>query len=82
MLWRSSNYSLSYLPCGFLIFLYPISSYNIVPLNIEEEQRRTDLVHKLTQGVISPTEAQELRTLLKKERHMIAQQETVWRSSQ
>ena len=42
-------------------------------MNIEEEQRRTDLVHKLTQGAISLTEAQELRTLLEKERHMIAQ---------
>jgi hypothetical protein len=43
-------------------------------LNVEEEQRRTDLVQKLTQGAISMTEAQELRTLLEKERHMIAQQ--------
>jgi hypothetical protein len=41
---------------------------------VEEEQRRTDLVLKLTQGAISMTEAQELRTLLEKERHMIAQQ--------
>ncbi len=41
---------------------------------MEEEQRRTDLVLKLTQGAISMTEAQELRTLLEKERHMIAQQ--------
>jgi hypothetical protein len=43
-------------------------------LNIEEEQRRSDLVHKLIQGAISLTEAQELRTLLEKERHMITQQ--------
>jgi hypothetical protein len=43
-------------------------------LNGEEEQRRTDLVHKLTQGTISLVEAQELRTLLEKERHMIAQE--------
>ncbi len=41
---------------------------------MEEEQRRTDLVLKLTQGAISMTEARELRTLLEKERHMIAQQ--------
>jgi hypothetical protein len=41
---------------------------------VEEEQRRTDLVLKLTQGAISMTEARELRTLLEKERHMIAQQ--------
>jgi hypothetical protein len=39
-----------------------------------EEQRRTTLVHKLTQGSISLTEAQELRTLLEKERHMLTQQ--------
>ena len=43
-------------------------------ITIEEEQRRTVLVHKLTQGSISLTEAQELRTLLEKERHMLTQQ--------
>ena len=39
-----------------------------------EEQRRTALVQKLTQGSISLTEAQELRTILEKERHMLTQQ--------
>jgi hypothetical protein len=45
-----------------------------VGLTLEDEQRRNSLVHKLTQGTISLTEAQELRTLLEKERHMITQQ--------
>jgi hypothetical protein len=45
-----------------------------IELAVEEEQRRTALVHKLTQGSISLTEAQELRTLLEKERHMLTQQ--------
>jgi hypothetical protein len=39
-----------------------------------EEQRRTALVHRLTQGFISLTETQELRALLERERHMITQQ--------
>jgi predicted HTH domain antitoxin len=39
-----------------------------------EEQRRTVLIHKLTQGTISLTEAHELRTLLERERHMLTQQ--------
>jgi hypothetical protein len=43
-------------------------------LTVEEKQRRTALVHKLTQGTISLTEAQELRTLLERERHMLTQQ--------
>lgn len=33
-----------------------------IDLSYEEEQRRTVLIHKLTQGTISLTEAQELRT--------------------
>jgi hypothetical protein len=45
-----------------------------IELAVEEEQRRTALVHKLTQGTISLTEAQELRTLLERERHMLTQQ--------
>jgi len=45
-----------------------------IELTSEEEQRRTTLVHKLTQGSISLTEAKELRTLLEKERHMLTQQ--------
>lgn len=45
-----------------------------IGLTFGEEQRRTALVHKLTQGTISLAEAHELRTLLEKERHMIAQQ--------
>jgi hypothetical protein len=45
-----------------------------IDLSYEEEQRRTALVHKLTQGSISLTEAQELRSLLEKERHMLTQQ--------
>jgi hypothetical protein len=40
-----------------------------IGLTFGEEQRRTVLVHKLTQGSINLTEAQELRTLLEKERH-------------
>jgi hypothetical protein len=47
---------------------------NTVPLNVEEEQRRTDLVQRLKQGTISLTEAQELRDLLEREKHVIAQQ--------
>jgi hypothetical protein len=45
-----------------------------IELTNVEEQRRTALVHKLTQGTISLTEAQELRTLLERERHMLTQQ--------
>jgi hypothetical protein len=45
-----------------------------IDLSHEEEQRRTALVQKLTQGSISLTEAQELRTILEKERHMLTQQ--------
>jgi hypothetical protein len=45
-----------------------------IDLSFEEEQRRTVLIHKLTQGAISLTEAQELRTLLERERHMLTQQ--------
>jgi hypothetical protein len=45
-----------------------------IELTIEEEQRRSDLVHKITQGIISLTEAQELRTLLEIERHMLTRQ--------
>jgi hypothetical protein len=37
------------------------------------EQRRIALIHKLTQDVISLTDAQELRALLERERHMITQ---------
>jgi hypothetical protein len=44
-----------------------------IELTVEEEQRRTAFVHKLTQGTISLTEAQELRTLLERERHMLTQ---------
>jgi hypothetical protein len=45
-----------------------------IRLTFGEEQRRTALVHKLTRGSISLTEAQELRTLLERERHMLTQQ--------
>ena len=45
-----------------------------IELTIEEEQRQTALVQKLTQGSISLTEAQQLKALLEKERHMITQQ--------
>jgi hypothetical protein len=43
-----------------------------IPLNIEEEQRRGDLVQKLKQCVITP-EALELRDLLEREKHMVSQ---------
>jgi hypothetical protein len=43
-------------------------------LNIEEEQRRSNLAQRLKQGTISLTEAQELRDLLEREKQMIAQQ--------
>ncbi len=43
-------------------------------LSHEEEQRRTVLIHELTQGTISLIEAQELRTILEKERDMLTQQ--------
>jgi hypothetical protein len=45
-----------------------------VELTFGEEERRTALVHKLTQGIMSLTEAQELRTFLERERHMLSQQ--------
>jgi hypothetical protein len=58
-----------------VIYLNQIIEYmNTIPLNIEEEQRRSDLAQRLKQGTISLTEAQELRTLLEREKHMIAQQ--------
>ena len=47
---------------------------NTVPLKVEEEQQRSDLVQRLKQGTISLTEAQELRNLLEREKHVIAQQ--------
>ena len=47
---------------------------NTIPLNVEEEQRRSDLAQRLKQGAISLTEAQELRNLLEREKHVIAQQ--------
>jgi predicted HTH domain antitoxin len=47
---------------------------NTINLTSEEEQRRIVLVHKLTKGSISLTEAHELRALLERERHMITQQ--------
>ena len=47
---------------------------NTAPLNVEEEQRRSNLAQKLKHGTISLTEAQELRNLLEREKHMIAQQ--------
>jgi hypothetical protein len=50
------------------------SENHIMELTFEEEQRRSALVYKLTQGEISLTEAQELRTLLERERHMLTQQ--------
>lgn len=45
-----------------------------IELTNVEEQRRTALIHKLTQGTISLTGAQELRTLLERERHLLTQQ--------
>ena len=47
---------------------------DVIELTMEEEQRRTTLVHKLTQGTISLTEAHELKTLLERERHMLTRQ--------
>jgi hypothetical protein len=43
-------------------------------LTFEEEQRRSELVHKLKHSEISLGKAQELRTLLEREKGMIAQQ--------
>jgi hypothetical protein len=43
-------------------------------LTFEEERKRSDLAQKLKQGTICLAEAQELRNLLEKEKHMIAQQ--------
>ena len=51
-----------------------IEHMDTVHLNVEEEQRLNDLVQRLKQASISPTEAQELRTLLEREKHVIAQQ--------
>jgi hypothetical protein len=45
-----------------------------IGLTPQEEQRRIELAHKLTKGSISLTEAQELRALLERERHMMTQQ--------
>jgi hypothetical protein len=45
-----------------------------IGLTFGEEERRTALVHKLTQGTISLAEAHELRTLLERERHMLTRQ--------
>jgi hypothetical protein len=45
-----------------------------IGLSFEEEQRRTVLVHKLIQGTISLAEAQQLRAVLEKEKHMLTQQ--------
>jgi hypothetical protein len=45
-----------------------------IELTIEEEQRRTALVHMLTQDTVSLAEAKELRILLERERHMLTQQ--------
>jgi hypothetical protein len=39
---------------------------NTVPLNVEEEQRRSDLAQRLKQDTISLTEAQELRSFGKR----------------
>jgi hypothetical protein len=47
---------------------------DVTELTIEEKQRRTVLVHKLTQGNIGLGEAQELRTILERERHILTQQ--------
>ena len=50
-----------------VIYLNQIIEYmDTIPLNIEEEQRRSDLVQRLKQDTISLTEAQELRTLLER----------------
>ena len=58
-----------------VIYLNQIIEYmDTIPLNIEEEQRRSDLAQRLKQGTISLTEAQELRKLLEREKHTIAQQ--------
>ena len=38
------------------------------------KERRTALVYKLTQGTISLAEANEQRTLLERERHMLTRQ--------
>jgi hypothetical protein len=44
-----------------------------IELTSDEEQRRSDLVHKLKQGEITLAEAQELRYLLEREKHRISQ---------
>jgi hypothetical protein len=46
----------------------------MVPLNIEEEQRRSDLVRKLKQEGISIAEAHDLKNILEREKQMISQQ--------
>lgn len=47
---------------------------NIIPLTSEEKQRRSDLVRKLKEeDMINPTEAQELRNLLEREKLEISQ---------
>jgi predicted kinase len=46
---------------------------SVVPLDIEEEQRQSDLVHRLKQGEITIAEAYELRNLLEREKHRISQ---------
>jgi hypothetical protein len=44
-----------------------------IELTSDEEQRRSDLVHKLKQGEITLAEAHELRYLLEREKHRISQ---------
>lgn len=40
---------------------------------MEEELRRSDLIHKLKQGKMTLTEAHKLRDLLEREKHTISQ---------
>lgn len=46
---------------------------NVDHLDVDEELRRSDLIHKLKQGEITIAEAHELRDLLEREKHMISQ---------
>ena len=45
-----------------------------VNLTIKEQERRTALILRLTNGTISLTEAHDLRALLERERHVITRQ--------
>jgi hypothetical protein len=51
-----------------------VDNMDNIYLSYKEQERRTALILRLTNGTISLTEARNLRALLERERHMITQQ--------